>query len=257
MVGYINKITDLNRDMEVHETENLMIPIFEYLNEVLLNINTYLDLNINKYIWEKSENPAFKKYSLEEKKKEMEKTDVITQRQQTRMRMTTRRKFKHVVTRVQTLMNIVKNQPADDPTQMIGRSKTVLNDLLNDDSFKEFDYERLPSHDFIRLIWDRIIQDIHETLLQYYDIYGSSITEKGKLTTKFQNLWNTTVSSMAFNMSKNMPKMNNMFETNIGNIIFNQKSVDIINNSLELLKSFFACESKYISFYLFYNFMII
>eukprot|EP00833_Pecoramyces_ruminatium_P018819 jgi/Orpsp1_1/1192851/evm.model.d7180000096325.1 len=242
VVGYINKITDLNRNMEIHETENLMIPVFEYLNDVLLNINTYLDLNINKYIWEKTEHPAFKKYSLEEKKKNMEKDEVIAKRQQTRMRMATQKGFKHAITRVQTLMNIVKNKPQDDTSQLIGRSKTVRDDLLNEDLFKDYDYEHLPSHDFIRLIWDRIVQDIYDVILQYYDIYGNSISEKGRLTTKFHNLWNSTVSNMAMNMSKNMPKMNNMFENNIGNIIFNQKSVSIINNSLELLKSFFACE---------------
>jgi hypothetical protein len=242
VIGYINKITDLNKNMEIHETENLMIPIFEYLNDVLLNINTFLDLNINKYIWEKTEHPAFKKYSLEEKKKDIDKTEVITKHQQSLMRATTQKKLKHSVTRVQTLMNIVKNQPSDDPTQLIGRSKTVINDLLNDDSFKDYEYEHLPSHDIIRLIWDRIVQDIHETILQYYDIYGNSISEKGKISTKFHNLWNSTVSNMAMNVTKNMPKMNNMFENNIGNIIFNQKSVNIVNNSLELLKAFFACE---------------
>ncbi|ORX81977.1 hypothetical protein BCR32DRAFT_244519 [Anaeromyces robustus] len=239
VVGYVSKMTDLNRNMEIQDTERQLIPVFEYLNNVLLNINTYLDLNINKYIAEKVDHPVFKKYTLEENRKNMEKNETIAIRQQTRMRLATQGKFKNTVTRVQTLMNIVKNQPKDFSNQKINHSYTVKNDFLNDDLFKDYEYENLPVHDVIRLIWDRIVQDFHEIILQNYDIYGNSTSEKGKLTTKFHNLWNTTMTSVALNMPKNMQKMNNMFESNI---IFNQKSVGIINNSLELLKSFFACE---------------
>jgi len=241
--------------MEIQDAEEQLIPVFEYLNEVLLNINTYLDLNINKYIAEKVDHPAFKKYTLEENKKKQENDDAIAQRQQTRMRKATQRRMKTTVKRVQTLMNIVKNQDEDNFNPKLSRSATVKNDLLNEDLFKEFDYEHLPSHDIIRLIWDRIVKDLHGVILQYYDIYGNSISEKGKLTTKFHNLLNTTMSSVAMNIPKNMNmnmnimnnrvgnRVSNMFE---GNIIFNQKSVSIINNTLELLKSFFACESKYL-----------
>ncbi|ORX47540.1 hypothetical protein BCR36DRAFT_92383 [Piromyces finnis] len=188
------------------------------------------------------DHPAFKKYTLEENKKKQEEDEVIAKRQQTRMRMATQRRMK-TIKRVQTLMNIVKNQEDDENNPKISHSATVRNDLLNSDLFKDFDYEHLPSHDIIRLIWDRIVQDLHSIILQYYDIYGNSISEKGKLSTKFHNLLNTTMSSMAMNMNKNISimnnKMTNMFD---GNIIFNQKSVSIINNILELLKSFFACE---------------
>ncbi|OUM70420.1 hypothetical protein PIROE2DRAFT_56736 [Piromyces sp. E2] len=229
------------------------LKVIDEIRYYILNISEYIDYTLEDcctLIIKLVDHPAFKKYTLEENQKMQENDEAIAKRQQTRMRMATQRKMKATVKRVQTLMNIVKNQ-SEDTIPKLSRSATVKNDLLNEDLFKEFDYEHLPSHDFIRLIWDRIVEDLHALILQYYDIYGNSISEKGKLTTKFHNLLNTTMTSVAFNIPKNMNmnmnlmnnrvgnKMSNMFE---GNFIFNQKSVSIINNILELLKSFFACE---------------
>jgi len=254
VVGYINKVVELNKNMEIEDAENQLIPMFEYLNEVLLNFNTYLDLNFNKYFAEKTNYPAFQKYTLEENRKQIEQDEAISQRQQERMRMNTQMKYRRTLTRLQTLMNIVKNQTEDEMNPMISRSGTVKNDLLNEDLFKEYEYEELPSHDVIRLIWERIVKDLHELIFQYFDINGNSINEKSKLSTKFQNFFNTTMTTVAWNMPKNMnmnlnmSKVNSIIESKMSNIVFNQKSVGIINNALELLKSFFACESKFIIF---------
>jgi len=228
VVGYINKVVDLNKNMEIQNAESQLIPIFEYLNEVLLKINTYLDLNFIKYVAEKIDHPAFRKYTIEENMKKMENDEAISQRQQERMRMATQIKYKPTLTRMQTLMGIVKNQKSNDLDTMRSR-KTIVNDLLNEDLFKDYDYEHLPSNDVILLIWDKIVKDLHELIFQNYDINGNSINEKSKITTKLHN----------FMSSWNMPKN---IENKMGNIIFNQRSVGIINNTLELLKSFFACE---------------
>jgi len=217
--------------MEIQNVESQLIPLFEYLNEVLLKINVYLDINFVKYIAEKIDHPTFQKYTIEEIMKKMENDKVISKRQQERIRMATQIKYKPTFTRSETLMRIVKNQEEDE-LDIMRNKKIIINDFLNEDLFKDYNYEYLPSNDVIQIIWDKIVKGIYELIFQNYDINGNCIDEKSTIS-KFLT-WSTS--------------------TNIEN------KMDNFYNTLELLKSFFACESKFLILYnvlKFYNFFFL